>query len=89
MSYMEIKTEKGFTCQVEENALNDMELLEELIALDGGDMRTLPSILTRLIGEDGKKRLYDHLRTETKRVPADAVTAELVSIITEIKNGKK
>lgn len=85
----EITTASGFRCSVEEDALNDMELLENLIALDKGDAAALPDLLLQLLGASGKKALYDHVRTAHGRVPAGAVMTELGEILEALKTRKK
>ena len=59
----EIRTSSGFCCEIDETAINDMELLEDLEELDQGNPMRVPSALRRLLGEQGKRALYDHLRT--------------------------
>lgn len=85
----EITTASGFRCAVEEDALDDMELLEHLISLDSGDGTALPALLSQLLGKDGKRSLYDHVRTDRGRVPAGAVMAELGEILEALKTRKK
>lgn len=87
MSKLKAETESGFVCEVDESALNDMELLEDLIALDEGDGKRLPAIITRLLGEEGKRALYDHVR-EDGRVPIDKATAAVLEIMKGLQAGK-
>lgn len=89
MSVITVTTGRGFSYAVEEDALNDMELLEDMVALDSGDGRALITIGERLLGAGGKRKLYENLRTEKGRVPADEVTRELFDIIKGLKDGKK
>ena len=44
--------------------------------------------LKKLLGKDGKKRLYDHLRTEDGRVPASAVESSIMELFQSINAGK-
>lgn len=85
----EVKTESGFVCEVDEQAFNDMELLEDLAALDGGDVRRVPAIVEQLLGAEGKKALYDHIRTESGRVPIDAAVEEIKRVMEALSEGKK
>ena len=80
----EIRTSSGFCCEIDEAAINDMELLEDLEELD-----RVPCALRRLLGEQGKRALYDHLRTESGRVPVDKVSVELAEIFGGLKSKKK
>ena len=85
---MKITTASGFECEIEDEALNDMELLEALIGLDQGESDKMPFVLNRLLGEN-KKAMYDHVRTETGRVPVDKVSAELAEIFKVLSPDQK
>lgn len=76
----DVTTASGFSCRIDEAKFNDMELFEDLVALEGGQMRRLPSAVGKIMGED-KKRLYDHLRGPEGVVPMDAVLRELLEIV--------
>ena len=80
----EIRTSSGFCCEIDEAAINDMELLEDLEELDRGNPLRVPCALRRLLGEQGKRALYDHLRTESGRV-----SVELAEIFGGLKSKKK
>ena len=41
----EIRTSSGFCCEIDEAAINDMELLEDLEELDQGNPLRVPSAL--------------------------------------------
>lgn len=81
------KTKSGFEFKLDNDAMNDMELLEDLGKLDSGDVLIIPRILERILGED-KSALYDHVRTESGRVPIDALVTELKSIFESSKELK-
>ena len=83
-----IKTSSGFSCDVDESAMNDMELLEDLAAIDGGDIGVLPSALSRIVGSENKRKLYDHVRVNG-RVPIERVSQEIGEIITQLGSKKK
>ena len=83
-----IKTSSGFSCDVDESAMNDMELLEDLAAIDGGDITVLPGALSRIVGSANKRKLYDHVRVNG-RVPIDSVSQEIGEIITQLGSKKK
>lgn len=83
------KTKSEFEFEMDDQSLNDMELIENLKAVDKGDITVLPEILNSLLGKEQKKKLYDHVRTEAGRVPMELVAAELNDIFKaskEIKN---
>ena len=75
-----VTTNSGFTCELDETMLNDMELFDGLTALDSGDMTALPLVVGKIMGAN-KKALYDHVRAENGIVPIDRVTAELRDIV--------
>ena len=75
------KTKSGFVYLIPDNRLDNMELLEALIAIDGGDGAQLPRALDMLLGKELKQKLYDHLRGEDGIVPVSAVAGELAEIM--------
>lgn len=75
-----VTTQSGFCCELDETALDDMELFDALTGLDGGDMGVLPLVVSKIMGPH-KKALYDHLRADNGTVPIGAVTAEIRDII--------
>ena len=84
----EITTASGFCCRVDEDALDDIELLETLSKLDQGDVTVLPSTVEGLLGPDGRAALYDHVRTSSGRVPITKVVEELGDIMQGLKGAK-
>lgn len=81
-------TESGFKFEIEEDALDDIELLEGLCALDRGELDALPTVLERIIGTEQKKDLYNHVRNEKGRVPTTAVVNEIKNIFEAAKETK-
>lgn len=81
------KTKSGFAFKLDDEAMNDMELLEDLKKLDGGDVLAVPSILERMLGKQ-KEDLYNHVRTESGRVPIDALVGELKGIFEASRDAK-
>jgi hypothetical protein len=77
----------GFTVTIDENVADDMELLDDMIDADEGDPIAIARLCTKILGKEEKKRLYDHLRDEHRRVPVTKVVPVIVEIITGI--GKK
>lgn len=82
------KTESGFSVELEESTLDNMEVLDALSDLDEGNPLAMSRLVVKLLGKDGKKRLYDHLRTEDGRVPASAVESAIMELFQSINNGK-
>lgn len=84
-----IKTKSGFECEIDEKALDDAELLDLLVDIDDGDVMQFPRVVKKLLGNENKKALYDHLRTEDGRVPNEPLSAELGEIFRALKSKKK
>ena len=80
MKDIEGKTTTGFEYKIEVKRLNDMELLEVFAELDTNPV-ALPRALEMLFGKEGKKALYDHVRTESGEVPIDSIEKELSEIL--------
>lgn len=74
------KTKTGFAFSVDENAMNDMELVDILADKATDESFRMSYILGKLLPADQKKDLYDHVRTASGRVPVDAVVAEIEDI---------
>ena len=72
-------TKTGFEFEFDELRLDDMEFVELAAAVDE-NVTLLPKLLNMVLGEEQKKRLYDHLRTEDGRVPTQAVADAMEEI---------
>lgn len=85
---MKGKTSSGFEYELNEEALDDYELLEDLCEMDAGNMAKMSSVMNRLIGTEQKERLKEHLRMENGRVPASKMMNEIGEIFGNVKEGK-
>lgn len=74
------KTASGFEYKIEIKRLDNMELLEVFAELDTNPV-VLPRALEMLFGEEGKKALYDHVRTKSGEAPISAIEKELSEIL--------
>lgn len=74
------ETKDGFAVELSEEALDNVELLDALAAVQDSDVLSLGRTIRLLMGKAQAKKLYDHLRTEDGRVPADQVSAALNEI---------
>lgn len=85
---MKGKTSSGFEYELNEEALDDYGLLEDLCEMDAGNMSKMSSVMNRLIGAEQKERLKEHLRTENGRVPMSKMMIEIEEIFKNAKAGK-
>lgn len=87
---MIVKTSKGRSYEIIDGATDDMELLDALIDIDAGNMIGLRNAIITLLGEEGRKQLYENNRGVNGRVSASGVLEELHDIIEnapkEVKN---
>ena len=73
-------TESGFKYSVDKEAVQDMEFIE-LVAESQKNPAKLPEMILWVLGEEQKKKLYDHVRTKKGRVPLDKIDAEFTQIL--------
>lgn len=83
MAVKHIKTSSGFEADIDDLCINDMELFEAVLDLQGGDATAIP-LVVRKIGGIHKKALYDHCRLADGRVPVEAVAEEIGEIFTAL-----
>ena len=82
------KTSTGFEFELEDEVLDDYELLENLQKTDDGDTRCIIKVVDSLLGEEQKKRLKDHVRSEKGRVSAKRLVDEVTEIFKSCNTGK-
>ena len=74
------ETKSGFRFEIDDDATDDMEILENIARLENGDMSVVPAILAQLLGEAQKKALYEFCRKENGRVSAVKVMSAVKEI---------
>lgn len=89
-------TKSGFRFTLREGAAEDFRVVEALADADSGDasavLRGTVQLVRLLLGEDGKRALYDHLIAQHGSVPTARVSEEITEILTlarehrEVKN---
>ncbi|MBQ9008189.1 MAG: hypothetical protein IJ088_02495 [Clostridia bacterium] len=77
---MKITLKSGVELQVDRSFMDDMELLDDLMAADRGDGMAISRILDRILDKDNKKALYDSLR-ENGRVKVSRVVSAFLEIL--------
>ena len=76
-----ITTEEGFTIELDEEAFDDLEVLDMLSELPD-DALVLPKLLVKTLGKDGKAALYDFVRNDKGRVPPGKAMALFEEVMT-------
>ena len=86
-----MKTKSGFEFDIAPEALDDMELVDAIADMDSSPVG-ISKVLKIMLGNDERRRLYDHVRDDAGRVPASRVAAELEDIFSlltdELKKSK-
>lgn len=86
---IEGKTTGGFAFALDEAALDDMNLVDALAGASENDPLAFSRAVRLLLGEEQRKRLYDHLKDEKGRVPLERVSGALSEIFAAAgKTGK-
>lgn len=82
------KTKTGFSFELDENVLDNMELVDALAEMQQDDPFSL-SIVVRMVMGPARDALYAHLRTPDGRVPVNALSQEIIDIFDALgKPGK-
>lgn len=83
-------TEKGFTFNIEQDNLDDIELVEILAEIEKGRFTKFPLFVEKVLGKKQKEKLYDYYRDEKGRVSLatimKVVMEEMMQSSTETKN---
>ena len=61
-----VRLDNGLTLEVQDNALDNMELLDDLVDLDEGNGYAISRVVGRILRKEEQKKLYDHLRDTGK-----------------------
>lgn len=72
-------TKSGFSYDIPEEVLDDMELLEGISRIDE-NLKALPAVVSAIMG-DRKQALYDHVRKIHGRVSISAVSDEIAQML--------
>ena len=78
---MQITTKSGFTCDIDPDVLNNMELVDAMADLQAGNRYAYPTVSLLVLGKETRAKLYDHLRNAAGRVPTKDVDRELTEIL--------
>lgn len=78
---MQGKTKTGFKFNADAKCLEDAEFLELYADVSDGDELKTFKLIRKLLGQEQKKALYDHVRDADGRVPLDPLGDELTDIL--------
>lgn len=74
------KTKSGFEFDVPKSVIDDMQVLDAVVELESDNPLAISTLCTHILGAEGKKKLYDHVKTDDGRVPIRAVGTEIGEI---------
>lgn len=85
-----IKLSCGFEAEVDEEAINDVEMLEGLNDLREGDVTAFIRIL-KLFGmeKEDRNNLYQAIKGENRRAPIDKLMEQINEIFGQLNSKKK
>lgn len=78
-----VKLECGAELNINRESLDNMELMDELVAVDEGDPTAVSRILRLILSAEDKEALYNALR-EDGRVPTSKVIVALKDMFDKI-----
>ena len=84
------ETKSGFKFEIDPNKVNDMDFLERL-GDAGDDITKMPRIMTEILGQDQRQKMYDHIRNDSGKVPIEAamdIFNEILTIANEARETK-
>jgi len=77
-----MKTQSGFEYELDKAAISDdWELVEILVAADGGDTAAVIRAMKAILGEKTYQALKEHIRDENGKVSAVKMQAEFLEIL--------
>ena len=82
----EITLQNGFKCSIDDQRLDDMELLEDLVEVDEGNVMKLPAVIVKILGVEQKKKLYNKLRDKKTGTVTSVAVADALQEIMEGMN---
>lgn len=80
----------GFSCELPDDVMDNMELVDALAEGDENNPLVLSQICKIIFGAELRKKLYDFLRTEDGRVPVASIGEAIKETFEQYgENGKK
>jgi len=79
-----VVTDSGFEVEVDAETLQDsMEFLDAIIAADSGDLKGIPTLMSIMLNQDDKKRLYEHCHVDG-RTSIRKINTEIKDILSKM-----
>lgn len=78
------KLENGFEYEIDDAVLDDMEMVDALSEAQSTNPLALSTVISKLLGNEQKKALYDAVRREDGTVPIEDITQSIVTIFQSI-----
>lgn len=83
-----IETASGFSCEIDEEQLQDFEFMEVLREGEKNPL-AIVDIFAFLLGRDGLEALKRHLREKNGRASVEDMKTELLDIMGQLRSKKK
>lgn len=84
-----ITLDSGLELDIDRSFTDDMELLDDMVEADEGNGVAISKICSKILGEEAKKKLYESLRDEKRRVKTTSVVPALMEIIQKVGDAGK
>lgn len=81
-------TKSGFGFEVDANKLDDMRILDMVVEISEGNILQLSPLAKKILGEEQKEKLYQHLEKTEGKVSVERVSDELTEIFNAGNEGK-
>lgn len=87
---MKVETKCGFSCEINENIVNDWNFTKALAKCDSGNeldaITGVTSIVTILFGKKGEAELMEILKNEDGIVPSDKIIEVTKEVLGQLKD---
>lgn len=77
---MKGELKNGFKFEIDDDIQDDMELIDAIAAADENPAK-ISTVVYMMLGEDQRKKLYDHVRGENGKVSAKAIGECIMEMI--------
>lgn len=76
----EFKIEEDLILTADDNAMDNMELIDILVEIEEGRPEYVGKFLNMLFGKEQKKKVYDYYRTDKGNVPVKKIVNSLEKV---------